>query len=162
MLFSLFISFFACQSDPTELSEQVTNQIVQQVVKEVVAELESTQSQISTEVMKNVIQEEISKQNAQSDGPKFDPEAHRKELMSDRKSNRTSGEFYVRVTGVDAYPKSNFKSRMESAGRSKLKQHAQSKNIPTSSIDFGSMEVKQATCDGSSCSANFRASYRIK
>ena len=167
MFFSLFFSFFACQSGSSELSEQVTNQIVQQVVKEVTAELESAQKHISTETIKTAIQEEIQKKDTQQkdtqlSSPKFDPETHRKDLMSDRKSNQKAGELYVRVTGVAAYPKNNFKSRMEAAGRSKIREQAQIKNIPISAIDMDDMKVKKAKCDGSTCSANFLASYLIK
>ena len=162
MLFSLFFSFFACQSGSSELTEQVTNQIVQQVVKEVTAELESAQKQISSEITKTEIREEVQNKDSQLTGPKFDPETHRNDLMSERKSNVKSGELYVRVTGVAAHPKSNFKSRMEAAGRSKLREHAQSKNIPISAIDMDKMKVKKAKCDGSTCSANFSTPYLIK
>jgi hypothetical protein len=158
---SIFLSLFACQKETDQLSEEVTSQIVNQVVQEVLSELEALpQNQITTENIKELIQEEIQK-NANT--PKFDPVKHRQDLLSNNKTNRQFGELYVRVTGIDAYPKNNFKSRMESAGRSKIRSHAQSKNIPVSSLDMEDMKVQKATCDDGAnrCSANFRLKYKL-
>ena len=157
MYVTFFLSFFACNTKTTEISEELTSQIVKQVV----SELESTaQEQLSVENNKDLIQEEV-KKNAET--PKFDPVQHRKKLLSNTKSNRQFGELYVRASGIDAYPKSNFKSRMEAAGRSKLRTHAQSKDVPVSSLNMEDMKVERATCSDktNTCSANFRLKYQL-
>ena len=157
----IFLSLFACQKEPAQISEELTAQIVNQVVKEVVSEMEVLpQNQITTENIKEFIQAEVQKS---TETPTFDPVKHREELLSNTKTNRKFGELYVRVTEIDAYPKSNFKSRMESAGRSRLRSQAKYKNIPISSLDMDKMKIQKATCDDESnrCSANFRLKYKI-
>ena len=154
---TFFLSFFACNTKTTEISEELTTQIVKQVVSELES---SAQEQLSAENIKELIQEEVKKT---AETPKFDPVQHRKNLLSNTKSNRQIGELYVRVSGIDSYPKSNFKSRMEAAGRSKLRTHAQSKDVPLSSLNMEDMKVERATCSDktNTCSANFRLKYQL-
>ena len=157
MYVTFFLSFFACNTKTTELSEELTSQIVKQVVSEIES---SAQEQLSAENIKELIQEEVKKT---AETPKFDPVQHRKNLLSNTKSNRQFGELYVRASGIDAYPKSNFKSRMEAAGRSKLRTHAQSKDVLLSSLNMEDMKVERATCNDktNTCSANFRLKYKL-
>ena len=54
-----------------------------------------------------MIQEEVKKT---AETPKFDPVQHRKNLLSNTKSNRQIGELYVRVSGIDSYPKATLKA----------------------------------------------------
>ena len=153
---TFFLSFFACNTKTTEISEEVTTQIVKQVV----SELESSAQDNSVQKILRIDQEEVKKT---AETPKFDPVQHRKNLLSNTKSNRQIGELYVRVSGIDSYPKSNFKSRMEAAGRSKLRTHAQSKDVPLSSLNMEDMKVERATCSDktNTCSANFRLKYQL-
>ena len=157
MYVTFFLSFFACNTKTTELSEELTSQIVKQVVSELES---SAQEQLIAENIKELIQEEVKKT---SETPKFDPVQHRKNLLSNTKSNRQFSELYVRVSGIDAYPKSNFKSRMEAAGRSKLRTHAQSKDVSVSSLNMEEMKVERATCNDktNTCAANFRLKYQL-
>ena len=150
IIHSLFFSFFACQNTPSEAlkSEAITE--VDKVTKE-------------TEIDSNQIKKtlDVDVKSLQKEKPVFDPVKHRHELLSNTKSNQTSGELYVRVTGVDAHPKSNFKARMERAGRSKIRKQAQYKDVPLSSIDMESLEVRKASCNdrANTCSANFKVRY---